>query len=592
MPHFSPQQLQVWAGGHWHAGVLPARDICGFTQDTRQLRDGMCFVALKTGRRDGHDFLDDAQAAGAVMALVAAPVTDCTLAQLVVADPLAAFQQIAARHRRQFTAPVIGVSGSCGKTSTKNMLSTLLGGRCHATAGNLNNFIGVPLTLLGLEAESEASARAAAAVAAATPAAATDAAAERARLGDGVEASGTITNPATATAKVHTVAVVEAGISEPGEMDLLADMIAPDICVLTMIGPAHLECLQSVEAVAAEKIRLAKPYAMPVANAGNGQGADGGTERTPLLLAPLSCWRFAAFAQWRGQAVAVAPAACAGEKKCADDGIGKGVGKNKGEGAGSGSGESTCAAGGANGNTVTDTASPDVHYYHLENNGRTLRLEGARLSGSFTLGFTPSDGMASNLALALLAAHACGVTREELAQRIRNWEPSGNRGQWQRFAGRGQTRFFVDCYNANPASMQDSLDFFVRSTGGSTDSSAGESRLFVLGGMRELGAASADWHRRVGEYLGQLLARESECESACKSAGSETLHRTDTVILIGEASDNAALEQGLHRYAAGVAVHSFMQTQQAREWVDAFTGAVFLKGSRFYALETLLPQSP
>src|SRR5690606_31887681 len=106
---------------------------------------------------------------GAAMALVTQGNAACALPQLVVADPLQAFQAIAQRHRRNFDGTLIGVSGSCGKTSTKNILQTLLGANCHATVGNLNNFIGVPLPLLGIDPDE------------------------------------------------HDFAVVEAGISEPGE---------------------------------------------------------------------------------------------------------------------------------------------------------------------------------------------------------------------------------------------------------------------------------------------------------------------------------------------------------------------------------------
>src|SRR5690606_513150 len=85
---------------------------------------------------------------------------------------------------------------------------------------------------------------------------------------------------------------------------------------------------------------------------------------------------------------------------------------------------------------------PDVHYYSLESGSRVLRLCGRRLEGVFELGFSASDGMASNLALALLAAHACGIDADALRQRIRNWQPADQRGQWQRFASRPQAVYF------------------------------------------------------------------------------------------------------------------------------------------------------
>ena len=102
--------------------------LTGFSMDTRALQAGQVFVAISTERRDGHDFLAEAAAAGAGAALVARAVPGVALPQLIVADPLLAFQAIAAAHRRTFRAPVIGISGSAGKTSTKNLLALLLGG--------------------------------------------------------------------------------------------------------------------------------------------------------------------------------------------------------------------------------------------------------------------------------------------------------------------------------------------------------------------------------------------------------------------------------------------------------------------------------
>ncbi len=178
MPSFLPAQLASWTGGRWTA--QPVSSLLGFAIDSRQLRRGDVFVAIKSEQRDGHAFLGAAEAAGASAALVSTPDPALALPQLVVADPLRAFQAIAREHRRLFRGPVVGISGSAGKTSTKNLLALLLeaaaassdahAGQVLATEGNLNNHLGVPLTLTRLD-------------------------------------------PA-----VHRFAVVEAGISAPGEM--------------------------------------------------------------------------------------------------------------------------------------------------------------------------------------------------------------------------------------------------------------------------------------------------------------------------------------------------------------------------------------
>src|SRR4051812_45501053 len=209
MPTFDPNTLAAWTGGRWTH--LPSADVTGFHFDTRALRTGEIFVAIRTEKRDGHDFLADAQKAGASAALVAKPNAALSLPQLVVPDPRAAFQAIAREHRRAFLGKVIGISGSAGKTSTKDLLALLLGGEAcgvAATEGNLNNLLGVPLTLTRLDSSR------------------------------------------------HRFAVVEAGISVPGEMKTLADMIEPDVALIPLVAPAHTQELGGIEGVAREKALL------------------------------------------------------------------------------------------------------------------------------------------------------------------------------------------------------------------------------------------------------------------------------------------------------------------------------------------------
>jgi UDP-N-acetylmuramoyl-tripeptide--D-alanyl-D-alanine ligase len=205
-PDFSPENLAARTGGRWT--TVPAVPLRGFHFDSRQIGAGGVFVALRTTRRDGHAFLGAAREAGAAAALVAKADATAGLPQLVVADPLTAFQTIAREHRRAFRGPVIGISGSAGKTSTKNLLALLLGGETGgvlATEGNLNNHLGVPLTLTRLDASA------------------------------------------------HRFAVIEAGISAPGEMQPLAAMIEPDVALITLVAPAHTLELGGLDGVAREK---------------------------------------------------------------------------------------------------------------------------------------------------------------------------------------------------------------------------------------------------------------------------------------------------------------------------------------------------
>lgn len=165
---------------------------------------------MSGGARDGHDFLEQAAKGGAIAAIVEEP-KPVALPQLKVTDCLVALGAIAAAVRSQFNKPVVGITGSCGKTSTKEMLRLLLGrGRTHATPGNWNNRIGVPMTLFGLDPVRQ------------------------------------------------DFAVIEAGINQPGEMRPLGQMICADLNVLTNIGAAHLERLGSLDNIAAEKSLLAE----------------------------------------------------------------------------------------------------------------------------------------------------------------------------------------------------------------------------------------------------------------------------------------------------------------------------------------------
>lgn len=181
------------------------REFKRVTQDTRDLADGDLFVAIKGEHFEGHDFLPQAERLGAAGALVQWHVASA-LSQVVVQDSRKALGSYAAAWRRRFKIPLIGVTGSSGKTTVKEMLASILRvrGETLATRGNLNNDIGLPLTLLALD--------------------------ER-----------------------HQAAVVEMGTNHPGEIGHLARIAAPTVALVTNAGPAHLEFLGTVADVAREK---------------------------------------------------------------------------------------------------------------------------------------------------------------------------------------------------------------------------------------------------------------------------------------------------------------------------------------------------
>src|SRR5437870_675339 len=213
----------------------------GVSTDTRDLTPGTLFVALKGDRFDAHAFLDQARAKGASAAVVrrgTAPVDG--LPYFEVADTLAALGLLARARRRSLApgSPVVAVTGSSGKTSTKEMIRAVLATtyQVHATSGNLNNLVGVPLTIL------------------AAP--------------DDVEAL-----------------VVEAGASVPGEIPRLRDVIEPTIAVITNVGYAHVEGFGSLAGVMQEKLVLVEGARIAVVGTDPPEVACEAQGRAPTVVA-------------------------------------------------------------------------------------------------------------------------------------------------------------------------------------------------------------------------------------------------------------------------------------------------------------------
>ncbi len=175
--------------------------------DTRSLRAGDLFVALRGERFDAHDFLPQAQAAGAVLALAERGLEGAGLPGVEVPDARSGLGQLAAAWREQFDLPLIAVTGSNGKTTVTQMVASILraaaGDAAFSTEGNFNNDVGVPLTLLRLNA-------------------------------------------------AHRLAVVELGMNHPGEIAGLARMAAPTVALVNNAQREHQEFMASVEAVARE----------------------------------------------------------------------------------------------------------------------------------------------------------------------------------------------------------------------------------------------------------------------------------------------------------------------------------------------------
>lgn len=176
--------------------------LTGVVRDNREVKEGNLFVCFVGERSDGHDFANKAFEAGAAACLAQHEIPDAKGPYILVENTFAALKALAKYYRSLIGIPVIGVTGSVGKTTAKEMTAAVLSSKLNVlkTEANLNNEIGVPLTLLSITEE-------------------------------------------------HQAAVVEMGISEFGEMSRLAEMVRPDICIMTTIGFCHLETLGDLDGV-------------------------------------------------------------------------------------------------------------------------------------------------------------------------------------------------------------------------------------------------------------------------------------------------------------------------------------------------------
>ncbi len=188
----------------------------GVSTDSRNIKPGELFVALKGKRFDGHDFVFDAFKAGARGAIVSRWPTNINIFELhkafsliQVKDTLQALGDLAAYVRRRFSGLVVGITGSCGKTTTKELLAEILSSRFKVTKspGNWNNLIGLPLTILNAQ-------------------------------------------------ETSNVMVLELATNQPGEIERLTQISAPNIAVLVSVYPSHLEGLKDFEGVLREKLAI------------------------------------------------------------------------------------------------------------------------------------------------------------------------------------------------------------------------------------------------------------------------------------------------------------------------------------------------
>lgn len=210
MKNLTLENITVSVKGNYHGDVSYLdREISFVTTDSRKSGMDCLFAAIRGANSDGHDYLQSAFERGALCAIAEKIPDGCNFPVIVVRNTVEALGDLAAFYRRQFNIPILGVTGSVGKTTAKEMVSSVLSQRfrVHKTSENLNNDLGVPLTVFGLN-------------------------------------------------ESHEFAVIEMGISHFGEMRRLGEIVRPDMALYISIGSAHLEFLGDFDGVLRAKSEM------------------------------------------------------------------------------------------------------------------------------------------------------------------------------------------------------------------------------------------------------------------------------------------------------------------------------------------------
>lgn len=369
---------------------ITRRHLMGVSIDSRTIREGELFFAIKGDRYDGHDFVKEALRRGAIGAVVSQSWFEgnrtFTLEGkpvIPVRDTVWALQELARYYRAKFSIPVVAVTGSNGKTTTKDMIAAVLARKYQVlkTEGNLNNHLGLPLTLFGLRVE-------------------------------------------------HQVAVLEMGMSGFGEIRRLCQVGDPTMGVLTNVGPAHLEFFASVEEIAEAKAELLEYLTegrVAILNADD----ELVMRRQDRIGGRIITFGLERKADVRGTYLGACP----------------------------GGGSKFRVSGG------------------LE---ITIRL--------------PGRHNVYNALAAVAVGRELRVAEEDIRETLERIEPSPMRMEPLRVAG---VVVLNDAYNANPVSVQAALEALAEIGGNGQ-------RIAILGDMLELGGATVQAHRRIGEKVFSL----------------------------------------------------------------------------------------
>ena len=379
------------------------------TTDSRAITPGCIFFAFTGAHFDGNQFARTAIEQGAAISIVSDPTVADGERIIWVDDVLKTLQQLALHHRKQMHIPVIGITGTNGKTTTKELINTVLSKRfrTHATQGNFNNHLGVPLTLLGITEQCE-------------------------------------------------IAIVEMGANHPGEIAELCDIALPTHGLITNVGRAHLEGFGDFEGVVNTKTELyrhlARNHGTLFVNADNKRLTQ---EAEKLATIP--------------DMPSLVPAYMPGTPVFTLENIAQTL-------------ASTYTYGSNTDAIVRGTFIDSTPYLRLyfENGDNVYNIQ-TRLLGAYNF---------DNAMAAISIGIFFGVDPFDIKEALELYEPSNRRSQFKQTEN---NTLYLDCYNANPSSMDVAIRNF--------EQIEAEHKTVILGGMKELGSESEAEHRKLLNLL-------------------------------------------------------------------------------------------